>query len=149
MAKKIPTLGKYEFQSGLMDRILENSRPNDNGCWIWYGAKVPQGYGVLNWRGDSYFAHRLSYELFVSDIPDGLQIDHLCREKACCNPDHLEVVTASENCKRIPLRDFCVRGHDLRLDGSFYHRKTKGGGKSRLCKLCKSENNKKYRLARK
>ena len=67
-------------------------------CWHWTGAKSGAGYGVV--RSPRTFAHRVSYELNVGPIPVGLVIDHLCMNKLCVNPKHLEPVTASENTKR-------------------------------------------------
>lgn len=75
-------------------------------CWIWIGRLSEQGYGLYhpgrNEAGQAITgqAHRVAYELLVGDIPDGLQLDHLCRIPACVNPDHLEPVTARENVLR-------------------------------------------------
>ncbi len=71
--------------------------------WIWTGAKNPGGYGVIGAgaRGQgNKLAHRLSYELFVGPIPEGLHIDHLCVTRLCVRPDHLEPVTQAENNRR-------------------------------------------------
>lgn len=74
------------------------------GCWLWTAAKNNGGYGMFTfttgWRRS---AHRVSYETFVGPIPDGLQLDHLCRVRHCVNPDHLEPVTAAENTRRSPI----------------------------------------------
>lgn len=64
-------------------------------CWEWTGQK-DSGYGRYSGRP----AHRVTYEVLVGPIPDGLTLDHLCRNKGCVNPDHLEPVTSSENTRR-------------------------------------------------
>jgi hypothetical protein len=69
-------------------------------CWVWVGAVTSRGYGSFSHEGRIWSTHRLSYELLIAPIPDGLTIDHLCRNKVCCNPDHLEPVTALENQRR-------------------------------------------------
>jgi hypothetical protein len=71
--------------------------PQLGGCWLWTGAKHALGYGQqrIDWR--IVPAHRFSYELLVGPIPEGLQIDHLCRVPSCVRPSHLEPVTHREN----------------------------------------------------
>ena len=70
-------------------------------CWEWRGARNSSGYGsVTNGRGGSALAHRVAYETLVGPIPDGLTIDHLCRNKACLNAGHMEPVTREENSRR-------------------------------------------------
>lgn len=71
----------------------------DGGCWNWNARFFPSGYGRVS-RGHGRYAHRLSYRLFVGPIPSGLTIDHLCFNKRCVNPAHLEAVTLSENVRR-------------------------------------------------
>ena len=72
------------------------------GCWLWTGA-LTRDYGSFWLDGNQRPAHRYSYELLRGPIPDGLQMDHLCRVKHCVNPDHLDPVTPATNLRRAPL----------------------------------------------
>jgi hypothetical protein len=90
---------------------------DDNGCWLWQGTLSRNGYGrhrVGPGRGLE-MAHRVSYAHYVGPIPEGLQIDHLCRVRSCTNPAHLEAVTASVNTERqdhdARRRTECPQGH--------------------------------------
>ena len=71
-------------------------------CWIWHGTRGHDGYGRLSrWKKRQYvYTHRYAYERFVGPIPAGLTLDHLCRNRACCNPAHLEAVTHKTNILR-------------------------------------------------
>jgi hypothetical protein len=69
-------------------------------CWHWRGAVTSSGYGSVGHEGRLWSTHRLAYELLIGPIPDGLHIDHLCLNKLCCNPWHLEPVTQQENRRR-------------------------------------------------
>jgi len=88
------------FFSDLFDRhwIPE---PN-SGCWLWFGACNENGYGIITRDKENIKAHRFSYERSKGAIPEKWEIDHLCRNKSCVNPDHLEVVTHGENRRRVP-----------------------------------------------
>lgn len=112
----------------------------DDLCWIWKGAKTPQGYGSFWCDGKHVLAHRWSYERFRGPILLE-QIDHLCRNPACINPSHLEPVTRSENVKRglVPAitrarqraKTHCPNGHPYDGDNLFI---SWSGG--RLCREC-------------
>lgn len=75
-----------------------------DGCWLWQGPRVHNGYGIISIQGSgvktTIRAHRYAYEALVGPIPEGLQLDHLCRVRRCVNPAHLEPVTARENVRR-------------------------------------------------
>ena len=96
--------------------------PSD-ACWLWHGATGASGYGnvgrTVDGRPYTYLAHRVAYELTNGAIPAGLDIDHVCRNKRCVNPDHLEAVTFLVNMRRRYGLDadgnqtHCYRGHEL------------------------------------
>lgn len=122
------------------------------GCWNWTRHLYGYGYGHIYADGRSQMAHRVVYELFVGPIPDGLQLDHLCRNTACVNPAHLEPVTCRENILRgtgLPARravaTHCIHGHAFDTANTYY-RKTDG---VRACRTCLRESMRRWRSARK
>lgn len=104
----------------LVARLVQNRRI-EGDCWIWTGHLNPDGYGKLYHRGRTHYVHRLAYEAFIGPYPDwATQTDHLCRNKSCFNPEHLEAVTARTNMLRgmaptaLAVRTgVCLRGHAL------------------------------------
>jgi len=108
-----------------------------NGCWQWNAAKIGRGYGVMQAGPGSRLAHRLSYEHFIAPIPEGLTIDHLCQNKACVNPEHLEPVTnvvnnlrGSSAAAKNARKTHCPSGHEYTV-GNTYIR-----GGMRHCRTC-------------
>lgn len=88
--------GGYREVPPLADRI-----DADGSCWIWTGAITAHGYGTVGIDGRTRPVHRVVYEALTGEaIPDGLDLDHLCRVRSCVNPDHLEPVSRSENVRR-------------------------------------------------
>lgn len=105
-------------------------------CWSWTGAKNDRGYGQIRVDGRIVYAHRFSYQVHLGSIPDSLQIDHLCRNRSCVRPDHLEPVTSAENTRRgePASRTQCPRGHAY--DEANTGRSARTG--RRFCKACHS-----------
>src|SRR5690606_14651905 len=97
-----------------------------SGCWVWSGARHGEGYGSFYWQGSMRLAHRVAYTALVGPIPSGLELDHLCRNRLCCNPAHLEPVTRGENMRRSPLcgqakrnKTHCLKNHPLSGDNLY------------------------------
>lgn len=111
-------------------------------CWPWLGARTAQGYGWLTVPGrrGSVYAHRFAYELERGPIPDGKQIDHLCRNHSCANPTHLEAVTSATNTLRgigptatNARKTHCRRGHEFTPENTRWQ----GGDRHyRVCREC-------------
>ena len=119
-----------------------------NNCWNWTACLDKNGYGNF-WYNKRVFSHRFSYELFKGDIPQGLEIDHLCRNRSCCNPDHLEAVTTQVNTKRgltgkinhfNKNKTHCPQGHE-------YSGVNNKGRK--ICQICRTEQQRHYVIRRK
>jgi hypothetical protein len=104
-------------------------------CWLWTGMANANGYGMCNrapTHGRLAAAHRVAYELLVGPIPDGLELDHLCRVRNCVNPTHLEPVTGAENRRRAGLaKTHCPQGHEYTTENTYL--KPTGGRQCRAC----------------
>lgn len=106
-----------------IDRLLPRCVEDERGCWVFQGA-ITQGYGAIGLGGRSAgrgYAHRVAYEYFIAEVPAGLDLDHLCRNRACCNPWHLEPVSRAINVDRgLRAKGWaereitqCLRGHEF------------------------------------
>lgn len=109
------------------------------GCWEWTRALNSKGYGSFGYAGKVQSTHRLAYELLIGPIPDGLHLDHLCRNRKCCNPDHLEPVTQQVNTLRgvgfaatNATKTHCGKGHEYTEANTYVDKRG-----SRSCKACR------------
>ncbi len=121
-----------------------------NGCWTWRGTRNQFGYGQVWFKGKFHTVHRLVYRLLVGFIPKKLTLDHICRNRPCCNPSHLEPVTLRENilrgespCARHARQTHCAKGHALSLDNL-----AKCELPYRRCLACRTEKNRRLYLNR-
>lgn len=116
-------------------------------CWIWTACRENNGYGSFTPKtGQAVRAHRFAYEHMRGVIPDGLHLDHLCRNRACCNPWHLEPVTCAVNVRRgaIGAKTHCPSGHPLSGDNLYSHIDSRGYSR-RFCRACRQINQLAYR----
>jgi HNH endonuclease len=113
------------------------------GCWLWTAGRTQGGYGVSSVGGRTTSAHRITYQLLVGPIPEGMTVDHLCRVRNCVNPAHLEPVPHSENLRRGENRNksrtHCPQNHPY--DGDNLVVIT--GGR-RGCRACRREAEQRY-----
>jgi len=141
--RKVPVLER------LLGRLNKNGpipehRPELGPCWVWIGPLNENGYANLrddDWR--TVKAHRISFREHKGEIPEGYEIDHLCRNRACSNPDHLEAVTHMENVQRSTIRQYhasithCPRGHEYTKENTKLDKR--GPYLLRGCLACKRQ----------
>ena len=128
-------------------------------CWLWTGAKSPSGYGcVTRWvegRNVTTQAHRRAWELVNGSIPSGFEVDHLCRTRACVNPEHLELVSHQDNvargrpaigkATRNGRKTVCSRGHQLSGANLAVHIDRHTGHRRRICRTCRKDRAREWR----
>lgn len=121
-------------------------------CWHWPQKTSINGYKSARFgkgRSNVMLVHRASYMAFVGPIPDGMVIDHLCRNRACCNPDHLEAVEFAENIRRGARSgvERCKYGHQYTSDNLIYQKSGNGKKPTKMCRTCRNERFRKYRAS--
>lgn len=122
-------------------------------CWQWTGALTAAGYGQISAGGAAvngakkYAVHRLVYETLVGPVPPGLSLDHLCRNRACCRPEHLDPVTPQENALRgvgpaaiRAAKTHCPQGHEYSDENTYRDKKNR-----RYCRTCLAATNRRLR----
>lgn len=122
-------------------RLNERIAELPNGCWEWTGKRQPNGYARISVNGRQQLVHRVMYERIVGPIPEGLVIDHLCRNRACVRPGHLEPVTIAENLIRGDSnahKTHCPQGHPYSGDNLYVENAGKAWAKRR-CRTCKRD----------
>jgi hypothetical protein len=117
-------------------------------CWLWTGSKHRLGYGRINvGKGKIRSAHVVVYEIHIGLVPEGLELDHLCRVRNCVNPDHLEPVTHEENIARATpfwYKTHCPRGHEHNEKNTYINPKGR-----RICRTCTNRQGREYEQRKK
>jgi hypothetical protein len=135
---------RVDLKTRLLKRVdksgpIPESRPELGPCWLWLGSLDEDGYGHIcrgGRCGSKTTAHRASFEAHVGIVPNGLQLDHLCRVRRCVNPDHLEPVTCAVNIARGKtgesnrLKSHCRNGHPYDQKNTYFY------NGSRYCRAC-------------
>lgn len=158
-AKRTGTLSAFPTKkmtydaATLVDRLMAHV-DRTAGCWLWHGTVEANGYGILKHQGTWLKAHRVAYGVLTGPIPTGLVLDHLCRNRRCVNPDHLQPVTASVNTLRgvgAPAvnarRTRCKHGHEFTPENTYIWTSSIGRP-TRKCRTCHRELSRKRRARR-
>ena len=126
----------------LAERFVEKvEEPFDghNDCCIWKGSKTGSGYGQIWVGGRHVTAHRIAHELFIGPIPEGHAVDHLCRNRLCVRPDHLEPLPHYDNWSQFQWsKTHCLAGHPYDEENTYRYRG------ERQCRICRREAVRRY-----
>lgn len=143
-------LADWTYSSDVLGRLSAAITTNDQGCWLWTKSRTEDGYGQISVKRMMIRCHQVAYHLYVGPVPAGLQLDHLCRNRACCNPWHLEPVTPGINSRR-GLRSRwkstitrCPQDHPYDEINTYVHPVTG----HRTCRRCRADRQRRYDAAR-
>lgn len=122
---------------------------NDDECWEWNGYKNPGGYALIRFSKYNIRAHRYAFETYIGPIPEGLVLDHICRNRGCVNPHHVRPMTRVENMligtrsNQNKGKTHCIRGHEFTPENTIVSNGKRG------CRICKIEYSRRvYRMSR-
>lgn len=140
---------------GSLKEYFLNRIQKTTNCWYWTGTKNPSGYGIGVFKKRRFSPHRISVELFISEIPKGMWIDHICRNKICANPKHLRIVTPRQNALENNPGIFatnknkthCINGHEFTPENTGVAKGYKGRP-CRRCKTCSTRREQIYNMKR-
>lgn len=128
-----------------MNGPIPDERPDLGPCWVWT-KYIQNGYGMVGYGKRIWRVHRIVYHLMVAVVPEELTLDHLCRNRACCNPKHLEPVTNRENwlrgeslTRRNSKKTHCPAGHPYTESNTYL---VPGRRRSRFCIECRRQQSK-------
>ena len=134
----------------LRDRLFSRLIIDPSGCLLWTGWRNAGGYGSIWVNGRNRYVHRVMYEMFVEPIPEGLQLDHLCRVRHCASPAHLEPVTIRANLMRgqtpaaaNAVKTRCPVGHEFDLLNTYWNPQG-----SRECRACNRDKMRRHRASK-
>lgn len=135
-------MAKLNAKGTIAERFWRRVLILETGCWEWTGAKDKDGYGAFSvTHAARVRAHRWAYETYVEHMHPWLQSDHICKNKSCVNPLHIEPVTARENVLRSngpaainAKKTHCYKGHNLSGDNLILR-----DGRGRQCRTCERE----------
>lgn len=141
MGKVVPVIERF------WSKVEKKEFGYKTECWIWTAYKNACGYGWFRgqeskkeWGYTGRLAHRWAYEHFIGKIQEGFELDHICRNRSCVNPEHLQQVTHKENMSNAVeykvRKDYCKKGHLLSPDNLYICYK-KNGQIRRICRICK------------
>jgi hypothetical protein len=124
-------------------RYFEERTTITDGCWIWQGGKTAAGYAMMYILGGRQYAHRWAYQMFVGPIPDNCEIDHVCRNRGCVRPDHLQAVSHRVNCSperssvgwNTRAKTHCPKGHAYNEENTYQYF-GKDNLYHRFCRIC-------------
>ena len=135
MAPKTGTILGPRAHSNFQDALESQLTYEPNtGCWLYMGRLTGHGYGSVYCYYEHRRAHRVAYEAYVGPIPDGLEIDHLCNMRSCCNPSHLKAATRGANALgRRRNQTHCKNGHEFTAETTYVDKKRGWRG----CNICR------------